>query len=300
LTRREPNWALGRPAGLGHSVAMSTAKNGSGRRTRVLGSAPAGHPRGFLRLSRLRQLLDCEQVAAVCYRMRGDGIEFLLVRTRGSGRWTFPKGNAEPGMTHAQAAALEAFEEAGVHGRIQEASFAQYMARKRTFDSSARPAETMLTVNAHLCEVLRLGNPREDKRNRTWFSAEDTRKQLQEGRKRVEAAAYARVVDRAVERIRKQQEIVAATACDFFERDERQKDALHEVQFEMPAHPLWRHLGRQAAAIGRSVAPPADAQPRELVACEVLQFDPSRESNRSEKWLVGKKKPKALSAGIRS
>src|SRR5271169_2973372 len=84
----------------------------------------------LVRLSQLRKLCECEQVAAVCYRLRGDGIEFLLVRTRGGGRWTFPKGSAEPGLTHAQAAALEAFEEAGVHGRIEEAPFAQYCRRR--------------------------------------------------------------------------------------------------------------------------------------------------------------------------
>ena len=64
-------------------------------------------------------------MAAVCYRVRGAGIEFLLIRTRRSGRWTFPKGSAEPGLTHAQAAALEAFEEAGVHGRIEESFIRQ-------------------------------------------------------------------------------------------------------------------------------------------------------------------------------
>src|SRR5580658_2281666 len=87
---------------------------------------------GLVRLSQLRKLCECEQVAAVCYRWRGDSIEFLLVRTRSGGRWTFPKGSAEPGLTHAQAAALEAFEEAGVHGRIEETSFATYVRRDRS------------------------------------------------------------------------------------------------------------------------------------------------------------------------
>src|ERR1700683_5047142 len=84
----------------------------------------------FVRLSQLRKLCECEQVAAVCYRLRGTTIEFLLVRTRGGGRWTFPKGSAEPGLTHAQAAALEAFEEAGVHGRIEATSFATDVRRE--------------------------------------------------------------------------------------------------------------------------------------------------------------------------
>src|SRR5580658_7694267 len=45
-----------------------------------------------------------QQVAAVCYRMAKRGIEFLLVQTRG-GRWIFPKGGVERGLTYAQSAA---------------------------------------------------------------------------------------------------------------------------------------------------------------------------------------------------
>src|SRR5215467_12359285 len=66
-----------------------------------------------------------QQVAAVCFRILSTGVEFLLVRTRRN-RWTFPKGGVQPGLTHAQSAAIEAYEEAGVHGRIEEAAFAQY------------------------------------------------------------------------------------------------------------------------------------------------------------------------------
>src|SRR5450631_3708050 len=61
----------------------------------------------FVRLAELRKLKECDQVAAVCYRMSDGSVEFLLVRTR-KGRWIFPKGSAEPGLSHAQAAALEA------------------------------------------------------------------------------------------------------------------------------------------------------------------------------------------------
>src|SRR5271165_1266871 len=105
------------------------------------GSAPRTSPATkFFRLSQLRKLRGCDQVAAVCYRVRRSDIEFLLVRTN-SGHWTFPKGKAEPGLTHAQAAALEAFEEAGVHGRMEEASFARYVRRKRAGNSAARSGE---------------------------------------------------------------------------------------------------------------------------------------------------------------
>ena len=91
----------------------------------------------FFRLAELRKLKQCEQVAAVCYRVRAGVIEFLLVQT-GKGRWIFPKGSVEPGLTHAQAAALEAFEEAGVHGRMEEACFTRYLRRKRSESAEFR------------------------------------------------------------------------------------------------------------------------------------------------------------------
>jgi 8-oxo-dGTP pyrophosphatase MutT (NUDIX family) len=162
---------------------------------------PAGWSRNetgkFFRLAHLRRLRGCEQVAAVCYRVRSSGIEFLLVQTRG-GRWTFPKGSAEPGLTHAQAAALEAFEEAGVHGRIEEAAFAQYVRRK---SNEGRRRATEMTVSAHLCEVSRLDPPQEANRNRTWLSAEKAKLRLREDRAADVGTALARVVDRAVVRI---------------------------------------------------------------------------------------------------
>lgn len=156
------------------------------------------------RLAHLRRLRECEQVAAVCYRIRGGEIEFLLVRTN-SGHWTFPKGKAEPGLTHAQAAALEAFEEAGVHGRMEEASFARYIRRKRSgMRDPARPDKSIekeIAIQAHLCEVSRLESPQEDNRNPTWFSARKAKRRLCEDRTADFAAELAGVVDRAVSRI---------------------------------------------------------------------------------------------------
>jgi len=161
-------------------------------------------PAKFFRLAQLRRLRGCEQVAAVCYRMRRGEIEFLLVRTN-SGHWTFPKGSAEPGLTHAQAAALEAFEEAGVHGRMEEASFTHYVRRKRTGNSAARSAKTKkdIAIQAHLCEVLRLETPQEPNRDPTWFSAQKAKQRLSEDRTSDYAAELARVVDRAVSRIQR-------------------------------------------------------------------------------------------------
>jgi 8-oxo-dGTP pyrophosphatase MutT (NUDIX family) len=194
----------------------------------------------FVRLAELRRLKECEQVAAVCYRLRAGEIEFRLVKT-GKGRWIFPKGNVEPGLTHAQAAALEAFEEAGVHGRMEEASFTAYVRSKRrelrnsASRSNGRPAEKESAVNAHLCEVLRLVAPLEMGRNPTWFSPEKAKRRLQEDRTSDFGAELARVIDRAVSRIRRfriqDSAVVRRRSAQSAEARASQNDGLQKVQF---------------------------------------------------------------------
>ena len=198
----------------------------------------------FVRLAELRKLRECEQVAAVCYRVRGSDIEFLLVKT-GKGRWIFPKGSVEPGLTHAQAAALEAFEEAGVHGRMEEASFTRYIRRRRgeVRNSSARLAEKESAVDAHLCQVLRLVPPQELDRNPTWFSAEKAKRRLQEDRTPDFGSELARVVDRAVSRIRRSRSQNPTTV------DGLRVRGLQKVQFI--------DIGRVRESAGRSKSPRA-------------------------------------------
>lgn len=154
----------------------------------------------FIKLAELRRLRGTEQVAAICYRVRNAGIEFLLVQTR-SGRWTFPKGKVEAGLTNAQAAALEAYEEAGVHGRMEELAFAQYIKRKG--GSGGNTAGLEVLVNAHLCEVKRLTPPQESGRQPTWFSVEKTKRRLREDRNSDFGDELIRMLDEAVARIQR-------------------------------------------------------------------------------------------------
>jgi 8-oxo-dGTP pyrophosphatase MutT (NUDIX family) len=231
-----------------HSAVMSAGVAKTGE-PRLIANGAHTHRRSakFFRLSQLRKLRGCEQVAAVCYRVRSSGIEFLLVRT-GSGHWTFPKGSAEPGLTHAQAAALEAFEEAGVHGRMEEASFTRYIRRKggRT-RNSARSGERSvvkeIAIQAHLCEVSRLDPPQERNRNPTWFSADKAKRRLREDRTPDFGEELARVVDRAITRIRRlRSDAITIEAITIKVRP--QKDALQKVQF----------IDRIPTAVGRTKA----------------------------------------------
>ena len=121
--------------------------------------------RRFTRRSRGRVV-----VAAVPVRARAaGGLEFLLVRTRSRTRWTFPKGGCDPGETLDEAAAREAFEEAGATGRFV-----------------ARPIATYAygddPVTAFLLVVVAEGEPEEDWRTPRWFGFEAARSRLSEGR----------------------------------------------------------------------------------------------------------------------
>ena len=137
-------------------------------------------------------------VAAVCYRLKESEPEFLLVRTR-SGRWTFPKGGVDHDATHAEAAAREALEEAGVRGEIEHEPFHWYFHSKRQRFKSNR---SMVAVQAHLFKVERLERPIEDYRDPTWFTADKARRRLRENRTSEMAREVIEVIDRALLRIR--------------------------------------------------------------------------------------------------
>jgi len=62
------------------------------------------------------------QVAALCWRQsskRPSELEVLLITSLNSKRWILPKGWAEAGLSPADNAMREAFEEAGVTGKVE-------------------------------------------------------------------------------------------------------------------------------------------------------------------------------------
>lgn len=134
-------------------------------------------------------------VAAVCYRVSEEGVEFLLVRTR-AGRWTFPKGRVEGDPSRAAAAAREAFEEAGVFGRVESQPIGCYLHSKLD-----RLHVDEHAVDAHLCEVVSLVPPEETHRDPTWFDPEKAKQRLCENRKPKYANELSNVVDRALHHI---------------------------------------------------------------------------------------------------
>jgi 8-oxo-dGTP pyrophosphatase MutT (NUDIX family) len=139
------------------------------------------------------------QVAAVCYRRRGESIEFLLVNTNGGNKWTFPKGSPEPRLSHSQAAEREAAEEAGAIGSIEPRHFHLYLHSKGVFWQPGGVQEYV--VKAFLMQVHQMRRPDESQRRPTWFTPQEARQRLARGREVKYARELEAVIDRALETI---------------------------------------------------------------------------------------------------
>lgn len=107
------------------------------------------------------------QYAALPYR-RDPDLEILLISSRETRRWVVPKGWPMKRRAPPQAAAQEAFEEAGVSGEIGEESLGAYHYMKRLPDGSA----WLCRVEVFPLRVAALESdwPERSERVRQWFS----------------------------------------------------------------------------------------------------------------------------------
>jgi 8-oxo-dGTP pyrophosphatase MutT (NUDIX family) len=131
------------------------------------------------------------QVAAVCYRRNGSTVEFLLINTS-AGRWTFPKGRVNDGLSPMAAAEREALEEAGVIGRIESRHFASYLHFRR---------DEELTIRAYLMEVERTASPMEGYRTPRWVNVKQAKRMLSRARLPKYTREIHRVLELAADRV---------------------------------------------------------------------------------------------------
>lgn len=125
-------------------------------------------------------------------------MEFLLVNTS-AGKWTFPKGRIDTGLSGSESAAREALEEAGAMGRIEPTHFGSYLDTKRIPGEDSRVREVMIA--AYMLEVRARVVPEESDRNPTWFTAQEAKKKLSERRASKYSGQLATLVEIAVKRI---------------------------------------------------------------------------------------------------
>ena len=108
------------------------------------------------------------QVAALCWRLRKCLIEVLLITSRETGRWVIPKGWPITGLSGAEAAAREAWEEAGVRGRVQDNPLGAYLYDKVT--QAALSQRCSVAVYGLKVDTLKTRFPEAAERRRAWFS----------------------------------------------------------------------------------------------------------------------------------
>ena len=107
------------------------------------------------------------QFGALCYRIQKDKVQVLMITARRSGRWIIPKGWPKNNATPAQTASEEAFEEAGVEGKIKSTCLGIYTYSK-TIEGTVQP----IVVAVYPLKVRRLHAifPERGQRRRRWMS----------------------------------------------------------------------------------------------------------------------------------
>jgi 8-oxo-dGTP pyrophosphatase MutT (NUDIX family) len=112
-----------------------------------------------------------EQAAAIAIRRRTRTLQVCLIRRKGSKAWGIPKGVVDPGDTRKETALNEAWEEAGLKGRLIGRAIGTYLYRK--FDRTLR-------VAVYIMEVLEQADTWDEAafRERRWTSFDKAAERL--------------------------------------------------------------------------------------------------------------------------
>lgn len=113
-----------------------------------------------------------EQYGTLAYRYAAGGaVELLLVTSRETGRWIVPKGNRVAGLSAAESAAREAYEEGGIEGEVAPTPIGAYRYVKQKKNGSVTPASVLIFP---MRVTRQLGDwPEKGERDTRWFSLAD-------------------------------------------------------------------------------------------------------------------------------
>ena len=117
------------------------------------------------------------QVAALPVRTGPEGHEVMLITSRETRRWIVPKGWPMKGRKDHEAAAREAYEEAGISGKIHKHPIGAYTYKKR----SAKNFEACRVMVYRLDVSDEQAHWREHgERTRQWFRADEAARRVSE------------------------------------------------------------------------------------------------------------------------
>ncbi|MFC7474352.1 NUDIX hydrolase [Dankookia sp. GCM10030260] len=131
------------------------------------------------KISRRSASTRCRQCAALPLSQQDGETLVMLVTSRETRRWVLPKGWIEKRISAAAQAAQEAYEEAGIRGRIGKAPIGTYAYAKRLDNGVSVPCEVVI----YRLEVETLLDrwPEMGERERRWFTLEDAAAAVDEG-----------------------------------------------------------------------------------------------------------------------
>ncbi|MCI2400386.1 NUDIX hydrolase [Aliiroseovarius subalbicans] len=119
------------------------------------------------------------QVAALCYRGKGDRKEVLLVTSRGTGRWILPKGWPIDGMNAAEAAMQDAWKEAGVtDGKLAKEPLGEFQFTKQMNEGA--PARCSAQVYPIKVKAMEDDFPEAEERELKWVATEEAAEMVDE------------------------------------------------------------------------------------------------------------------------
>ena len=111
------------------------------------------------------------QSGVIPYRKRKGKLELLMVTSTGKKRWVIPKGVKEPHLSPRKSAMKEAWEEAGIRGKVSGPAIGAYRYRKWG---------GICTVKVFAMEVSKVvRNWEESFRDREWFSHREALRRIE-------------------------------------------------------------------------------------------------------------------------
>ncbi|MDL2410276.1 NUDIX hydrolase [Rhizobium calliandrae] len=121
-----------------------------------------------------------QQYGALCFRYRDGGpdIEVLVITSRDSRRWVIPKGWPMRGMKPFEAAAIEAWEEAGARGTAVKKPVGRYTYLKDLDNGDVGPC----VVDVFQIEVLELKSEFKERGQRIleWVAPDEAARRVRE------------------------------------------------------------------------------------------------------------------------
>ena len=117
------------------------------------------------------------QFAALCWRIKNDQVQICLITSRNRKRWIIPKGWPIHKQTPANAAATEAYEEAGISGEAFDICLGVY-----SHNTLAKVGNAPIITMVYPLHVTHVHSrwPEKEQRRRKWFSLKKAAKKLSE------------------------------------------------------------------------------------------------------------------------